>query len=151
MKTAYEIVAQHYAASDRKDIDGMMADLADDVQWTEMAGFPCAGTYVGREAIVGNVFAILGRDWEGFNFTLTELIDGGDTVVGVGDYKATNRAIRIWFARRCEGGPACWRTLAGNRHTKDGDIHQPNVRHASIVSLTVSIKYGIILTSSLLT
>jgi uncharacterized protein len=91
MKTAYEIVAQHYAASDRKDIDGMMADLADDVQWTEMAGFPCAGTYVGREAIVGNVFAILGRDWEGFNFTLTELIDGGDTVVGVGDYKATNR------------------------------------------------------------
>ncbi|OYV01756.1 MAG: DUF4440 domain-containing protein [Burkholderiales bacterium PBB5] len=87
-----QIVAAHYAASDRQDIDGMMADLAPDVQWTEMAGFPCAGTYVGREAIVANVFAVLGRDWDGFNFTLAELIDGGDTVVGVGDYTATNRA-----------------------------------------------------------
>lgn len=92
MRTAHQIVAAHYAASDRQDIDGMMTDLAPDVQWTEMAGFPCAGTYVGREAIVANVFAVLGRDWDGFNFTLAELIDGGDTVVGVGDYTATNRA-----------------------------------------------------------
>jgi len=91
MRTAFQIVADHYAASDRKDLVGMMADLADDVRWTEMAGFPCAGTHVGREAIVANVFAVLGRDWDGFAFTLDELIDGGETVVGVGDYSGTHR------------------------------------------------------------
>lgn len=92
MRTAFQIVADHYAASDRKDLVGMMADLADDVRWTEMAGFPCAGTHVGREAIVANVFAVLGRDWDGFAFTLDELIDGGETVVGVGDYSGTHRS-----------------------------------------------------------
>jgi len=94
MRSPYQIVADHYAASDRKDLDGMMADLADDVQWTEMAGFPCAGTFVGRDAIIVNVFAVLGRDWENFEFKLERLIDGGDEVVGIGHYTATNRATR---------------------------------------------------------
>jgi len=46
MRSPHRIVADHYAASDRKDIDGMMANLADDVQWTGMAGFPCAAAPV---------------------------------------------------------------------------------------------------------
>lgn len=105
MRTPYTIVADHYAASDRRDIEGMMADLAPDVQWTEMAGFPCAGTHVGRDAIVANVFAVLGRDWAGFNFTLERLVDGGDTIVGIGEYTAHHattckpmqaRVVHVW-------------------------------------------------------
>jgi uncharacterized protein len=91
MRTPYQIVADHYAASARRDLPGMLADLADDVQWTEMAGFPCAGTYTGAQQIVDNVFAVLGRDWEGFGFTLERLINGGDTVVALGDYRATHK------------------------------------------------------------
>lgn len=90
MRTPHQIVAAHYAASDRHDIDGMMADLATDVQWTEMAGFPCAGTYIGREAIIANVFMALGRDWKDFAFKLERLIDGGQTVVGIGEYSAVH-------------------------------------------------------------
>lgn len=105
MRTPYQIVAAHYAASDRHDIEGMMADLAPDVQWTEMAGFPCAGTFVGRDAIIANVFAVLGRDWKNFGFKLERLIDGGDSVVGVGDYSASHgvtgkpmkvRVVHLW-------------------------------------------------------
>jgi len=108
MRSPYQIVAAHYAASDRHDIDAMMADLAPDVQWTEMAGFPCAGTFVGRDAIVANVFAVLGRDWKDFRFELERLIDGGDTVVGVGDYVAVHaatgqpvkaRVVHVWQVR----------------------------------------------------
>lgn len=108
MRTPYQIVADHYEASNRRDIDGMMADLAPDVQWTEMAGFPCAGTYVGRDAIVANVFAVLGRDWREFGFTLERLVDGGDTIVGLGDYAGTNartgrsmraRVAHVWQVR----------------------------------------------------
>jgi ketosteroid isomerase-like protein len=91
MRTPYQIVADHYAASARRDLPGMFADMADDVQWTEMAGFPCAGTYTGAQQIVDNVFTVLGRDWEGYSFTLERLIDGGDTVVGVGDYRGTHK------------------------------------------------------------
>ncbi len=110
MRTAHQIVADHYAASDRRDIDGMMADLAPDVRWTEMAGFPCAGTHIGRDAIIANVFAVLGREWTGFSFKLERLIDGGATVVGIGDYSATHaatgkpmrsRVVHVWDV---EGG-----------------------------------------------
>ena len=90
MRTPLQIVADHYEASSRRDIDGMMADLAPGAQWTEMAGFPCAGTYVGRDAIVANVFAALGREWSDFGFTLERLIDGGNTIVALGDYAGTN-------------------------------------------------------------
>lgn len=91
-RTPLQIVGEHYAASARGDIGGMLADMADDVRWTEMAGFPCAGTHVGRAAIVANVFAVLARDWHGYHFVLEQLVDGGDTIVGIGGYEGTHRA-----------------------------------------------------------
>ena len=75
MKTNLQIVADHYAASARGDLAGMLADVAPEVRWTEMAGFPCAGTWVGPQAVIDNVFAVLGRDWEGYRFTLELLVD----------------------------------------------------------------------------
>jgi ketosteroid isomerase-like protein len=92
MRTPYQIISAHYAASDRGDLAGMVADLAPDVQWTEMAGFPCAGTHVGAQAVIDQVFTVLGRDWEGYRFTLTSLLDAGSQVVGVGTYTGTYRA-----------------------------------------------------------
>lgn len=91
MKTNLQIIADHYAASARQDIAGMMAEVAPDVAWTEMAGFPCAGTWVGPEQVVAQVFAVLGRDWVGYRFELEQLIDGGEQVVGVGSYSGTYR------------------------------------------------------------
>jgi len=101
-RTAYQIVAAHYAASDRLDIAGMMADVAPDVRWTEMDGFPCRGTHVGPAQVVENVFKVLGTEWDGYRFTLETLIDGGERIVGVGTYtgtfKATGKAMRARVA-----------------------------------------------------
>ena len=91
MRTPYQIVADHYAASDRHDLAAMFADVANDVQWTEMAGFPCAGTHVGPAQVIDKVFKVLGSEWEGYRFVLERLVDGGDTVVGIGDYHARHR------------------------------------------------------------
>ena len=91
MRTPHQIIADHYAASDRKDLQAMLAEVADDVQWTEMAGFPCAGTHVGRVQVVEKVFKVLGAEWEGYRFVLERLVDGGDTVVGIGDYHGRHR------------------------------------------------------------
>jgi len=64
MRTALQIITDHYAASDRKDIAAMMAEVAPDVQWTEMAGFPCAGTHVGPAQVIEKVFKVLGSAWD---------------------------------------------------------------------------------------
>jgi ketosteroid isomerase-like protein len=110
MRTNYQIIADHYAAAERKDLAGMLADVADDVQWTEMAGFPCAGTHVGRQQLIERVFKVLEADWENFAFSLQRLIDGGSDIVALGDYSGTHRetgkalrarAAHVW---QLEGG-----------------------------------------------
>lgn len=91
--TAYDVVKSHYEANDRGDMEGMLAVLAPEVRWTEMAGFPCAGTYVGPDAVFENVFKRLGEEYGGtYKAEIDELIDGGDTVVGLGHYSGTNVA-----------------------------------------------------------
>ena len=75
MRTAYEIVKAHYGANDRRDMEGMLADIGPETEWTEMAGFPCAGTYHGRDAIVKNVFMALGAMFDDYTFTLDRLRD----------------------------------------------------------------------------
>ena len=75
MRSNIDIVREHYAASARGDIAAMMADVSPDVRWTEMAGFPCAGTWVGPQQVIDNVFAVLGSTWEGYQFMLERLID----------------------------------------------------------------------------
>lgn len=91
MVSAYDVVKSHYEANDRKDMDGMLAVLADDARWTEMEGFPCRGTYVGPKEIFENVFKRLGAEWDDYTAEITELIDGGDTIVGLGRYSGTNK------------------------------------------------------------
>lgn len=92
MTTNVDVVRAHYAASAQGNIDEMMAQVSAQVRWTEMAGFPCAGTWVGPREVVDNVFAVLGRDWIGYRFELQNVIDGGDQIVGVGTYHGTHRA-----------------------------------------------------------
>ncbi|MCX8507873.1 MAG: nuclear transport factor 2 family protein [Rhodobacteraceae bacterium] len=91
MPTNLEIIQNHYAGSDRKDIVAMLAPLSPKAEWTEMAGFPCAGTYVGPDAVVENVFKALGAEWDDYTVKVDRLIDGGDTIVAVGTYSGTYR------------------------------------------------------------
>ena len=110
MMSNLDIVRAHYAASAQGDIAGMMAHVSPQVRWTEMAGFPCAGTWVGPQAVAENVFAVLGRDWIGYRFELQSLIDGGEHIVGLGSYHGTYRATgkamqaRVAHVWRLEGG-----------------------------------------------
>ena len=87
-----DIVRAHYTASAAGDIDAMMVNVSAQVRWTEMAGFPCAGTWVGPQAVIDNVFAVLGKEWENYRFELQTLIYGGENIVGVGTYRGVYRA-----------------------------------------------------------
>lgn len=105
MSRNYEAIEAHYAGSDAKDLGRMMAPVTETTAWTEMAGFPCAGTYVGPEAILAGVFKRIGEEWDGYDFTLERLIDGGDAIVAVGTYSGiyrstgkpmTARVVHVW-------------------------------------------------------
>ena len=105
MRSAYEVVKSHYDANDRRDIAGMLADITPETEWIEMAGFPCAGTYLGPDAIVKNVFMALGAMFDDYTFTLERLLDAGNDVVAIGTYTARHkktgkalkaRVVHVW-------------------------------------------------------
>jgi ketosteroid isomerase-like protein len=105
MSKNYEAIKAHYQGSDRKDLAAMMAPITATTAWTEMAGFPYAGTYVGNDAIIANVFKRIGDEWDGYTFTLERLVDGGDTICGIGVYTGTYkktgkkmkaRVVHVW-------------------------------------------------------
>ncbi|MGH3585582.1 MAG: nuclear transport factor 2 family protein [Pseudonocardia sp.] len=98
--TNHDVVAAHYAASDRGDLDGMLAPLEPDTTWTEAAGSTYAGTYVGRDEVRDKIFSTIGADWDGFAFTLANLLDAGDTVVALGSYSGTHRRTGRSFSAR---------------------------------------------------
>jgi len=86
------VVRSFYENVEGGNLPAGLALLTADCAWTEMAGFPYAGTYYGPDAVRDNVFARLGSDWEGFRFDVDEVLDAGETVVGIGTYSATSRA-----------------------------------------------------------
>lgn len=92
MSTNLDAVRASYAASDSGDVKGIVGLLAPDAQWTEMAGFPYAGTYIGPQGVLEGVFARLGGEWDGYRADPEEFVDGGDVIVVIGTYSGTYRA-----------------------------------------------------------
>ena len=82
--------------------EALLGTLAADVEWTEAAGFPYAGTYHGTAEVVRNVFVRLATEWEGFRVDTEDLHDAGDTVVARGfyrgSYRGTGKSMEASFA-----------------------------------------------------
>jgi uncharacterized protein len=100
--TAKETLENFYGAVAKGDV-AMMLDLLDeDVEWTEAAGFPLAGTYCGPQAVLGGVFARLGSEWDGYKAEPSQFVAEGDDVVSLGTYsgacKATGKSFSARFA-----------------------------------------------------
>ena len=80
----------------------VMAALSPDVEWTEAAGFPYAGTYRGPDEVAKNVFARLGSEWNGFRIDVEAFHDAGDSIIVRGfyggSYKKTGRSMKASFA-----------------------------------------------------
>jgi ketosteroid isomerase-like protein len=86
-----DVVRSFYESVEGGRLPDALALLAPDVAWTEMAGFPYAGTYHGPDSVRDDVFARFPVDWASFAMDVDEILDAGDTVVGVGTYSGTGR------------------------------------------------------------
>lgn len=70
------------------------------IEWTEAAGFPYAGTYLGPDAIASGVFGRLGADWDGFTVVPDFILVDGDQAISVGTYSGTYKATGSSFSAR---------------------------------------------------
>lgn len=102
MPTNLAIIRATYEGPSEENAKHLLAALAPNATWTEAAGFPYAGTYVGPEAILANVFHRLATEWIGYRAEVTSYLTEGDQVVAFGfysgTYRATGRAMRASFA-----------------------------------------------------
>ena len=89
-----DVVRRQYLASAAGDLDALRATLAPDVEWTEMAGFPLAGTYRTPEGVTSHVMEKLGEDWQDWTAHDDTYIVDGENVVVLARYTAIHRTTR---------------------------------------------------------
>jgi ketosteroid isomerase-like protein len=104
-----DVVRRSYEAFARGEMDAVVADMADDIEWQQAQGLPHGGTYRGLAAVRANVFDPLDRDWwSAFAALPEELLDAGDEVVVLGRYRGEARAtgkrldvpfVHVWSLR----------------------------------------------------
>src|SRR5687768_16886375 len=91
-----------YASFATGDIPTVLDGFASDIEWNEAEGFMYGGKYIGRNAVLENVFMKIGTEWEGFSVVPHQIVDGGDTVVGLGTYSGkflgTGKSMSVPFA-----------------------------------------------------
>jgi uncharacterized protein len=99
-----KVVRGMYEAFGRGDIPAVIAALDPRVEWWEAENFIYAdgNPYVGPQAVLEGVFMRLGGEWEGFEVSPEEVLDAGETVVGLGHYSGTYKRngerVRAQFA-----------------------------------------------------
>src|SRR5205085_8170117 len=87
-----DVVRRQYLASATGDLEALRATLAPDVEWTEMAGFPLAGTYRTPEGVTSGVMEKLAGDWDGWIAHDDRYVVDGENVVVLARYTATNKS-----------------------------------------------------------
>lgn len=97
-----EVIENLYTSFGKGDVPSVLGSLDERVEWTEAEGFPYGGTYVGPDAVLQNVFMKLGTEWEGFSAIPNQIVDGGDTIVALGNYSgkynSTGKSMNVPFA-----------------------------------------------------
>jgi ketosteroid isomerase-like protein len=87
-----DMVRRQYLASAAGDLEALRATLAPDVEWTEMAGFPLAGTYRTPGSVTAGVMETLARDWDDWTAHDDTYVTDGENVVVLARYTAFNKA-----------------------------------------------------------
>ncbi|HEY2647198.1 MAG TPA: nuclear transport factor 2 family protein [Candidatus Acidoferrales bacterium] len=94
-----QVVKDGYAAFSRGDVPGLLALLAEDVEWhIPGTGLPLAGTYRGHDG-VANFFQKLSQEADILDFQPREFVADGDRVMVIGwersKVKATGRTAEV--------------------------------------------------------
>jgi ketosteroid isomerase-like protein len=96
MSSPIEIVKQMYAAFGRGDIAGVMAHIADDVEWSAEgpAELVFTGVRHGKQETAG-FFAGIAQEHVDPKLEMTDFVAQGDSVAAFGRYDATLRTTGV--------------------------------------------------------
>lgn len=89
MGAAAEIISGLYKSFAKGDLAGVIGILDPQISWREADGYPYAGTYIGPDAVRKGVFEKIMGEWSSYTTVPTELVEQGETVVGLGIYTGT--------------------------------------------------------------
>lgn len=83
-----------YDAFASGDVPAVLGAMSPSIVWNEAENFPYAdgNPYKGPEAIANGVFMRCATEWDGFTVTVDEILDAGDTIVGLGHYSGVYKA-----------------------------------------------------------
>ena len=99
--TNLEIIRSTYEGKTSEENGKNLAKyVADDISWTEAKGFPYAGTYIGLENVIKNVFSRLGSEWIDYKFTPEDYVASDNKVVAYGTYLGTYKLTGKVFSAR---------------------------------------------------
>ncbi|MEJ2481821.1 MAG: nuclear transport factor 2 family protein [Gemmatimonadota bacterium] len=90
-----EIISGMYEAFGRGDIPAVLGAMDPDIHWHEAEGnpyMPSGEPFVGPDAILNNLFAKLGEEWDGFTVHPKTYHDAGDVVAVECRYTGKNHA-----------------------------------------------------------
>lgn len=89
MGSAAAVVEGLYRSFANKDLPGVIGVLDPKIRWREAEGYPYAGVYHGPEAVKAGVFDRIIGEWSSYTTVPSEIIEQGETVVGLGTYTGT--------------------------------------------------------------
>ena len=97
-----DLVERVYGAFGRGDIPTVLHAFDPAIEWISAEGAFYPGTFVGPDAVLTNIFARIGSEWDGFRVDTKEYLDAGENIVALGrysgTYKATGRSMNAAFA-----------------------------------------------------
>ena len=99
-----------YDSFARGDVPAVLGSFDPNIVWmeAESINYSDRNPYRGPQAVLEGVFMRIGQDWNGFSVNIEQIIDGGDTVVALGRYTATNKStskpldsqfVHVWWFR----------------------------------------------------
>lgn len=85
-----ELVQKAYTTFGNDELEAFFSLFTDEFEWIVSDGFPYGGQYRGQEEVMSEVFSQIQADWERFTLEVDRYIDGGETIVVLGEYNATH-------------------------------------------------------------
>lgn len=89
-----ETVRAFYQAMGRGDIPFVLGLFDSQIEWREADNFIYSdgNPFVGPQAILSGVFGRFAAEWDPFRATPEQIVEAGDTVIGLGRYTGTYKA-----------------------------------------------------------
>lgn len=86
-----QLVRDAYAAFARGDMAAVQAVMADDLVWYEAEGLAIGGVYESPQAVMENIFAQIGAEWDSYSAEPGMIIASGQRVAVWGRYQGVHR------------------------------------------------------------